>query len=1646
MATKGDVELVIRARNEASKSLDSITKALSDLVGHQDDLSKSSAKAGDVLAGFAKVAATVSAAYAKIGSDSDRAAASLARQESVLNENRAVYQSLVSQMESAARVQERLTQKSNELAAAQEKVRRGQTRYGPPTRDVAEQMQSLAAAQQDAQRGASAAAAAQEQLQRQIERTAATVATQEKAFQQSFYALQDITGNAEKAAAALDKVRAAQERAGQAAAEAAAKQDQSSQAMARRSALELRRSLQEAAAGAQSGWQAAQQSIQQIAQTMAQVGPPTREQAANMAALSSAARANKTAYNEAQVAIEQFTRVLRTQGSDSAAVAAAQERARAALAGVRNTMVDVSSIALRTGQAFNSMGDAGRRAATGTSDLDRSLQSLFANSRRSLSLYQRWRGEVLSLVSSYVGLMGAINGVNQSIQASMQMQAVESRLNVVTGGDSAKTASELQWVKDEADRLGFSLTTLAGEWSKFAVSAQASNFSMEEARKIFTSVSEAGRVLKLDSQQVERAFVALTQMMSKGTIQMEELRQQLGEHIPGAFALMAQAVGVSGAELTKMMEQGQLTSDYLLKFADVLDARFGQQLPKALEMTQAELGRFQTGVTLALNKIADSGVLEAFTEALRDLQERLRSPEAEVWFERIGAAVGGVIRALMALLDNLDLIMTALAALGAAKGVAYIMSLTKAIATMVTGIRTAQTAAAGLSVAMAGIGGPIGIAIGLLAGAFAFLATRVRESETSMISAKRAVDDITQAYRNGAKSAKDWADAMKGLSSLQIDRDLSNLRNKLKDDLEDIIQPFGRGYMTRVRNSDSPLKAVFEEIQQLSEQARSGQLPLSEFKKRLDAVAEAHPQFKELALRMQDSAAEAIKSEDALMRFEASLRLMRGQATQADKELLGVADAIDKTDEAATNGARGLDKYNEAMERLAKRIPGLKKELEFQQSFKAIQEDLQKAFDAAGNDEGLKKAAMDRANAAMAALREGYDESLIKEFANTRGDGLLKSVNLLKHFESFRSTPYWDVNAYRVGYGSDTVTLDDGSIRKVTQGITVTQQDALRDLVRRIGEFQEGIKNQIGSERFNAFSPEQQAALTSIAYNYGSLPRRILDAVKTGTAEEIAAAVRGLRGDNGGINAGRRDAEAAILANPNAALAANTAKQVQAQVDQTLKVVTDLNRQIAQANLTDREKYIRDALERAGIDSVVKAVQGMLEEGNIDLTKRPQVRNADGSVSTVRSISVEVDGKVALIPTVSDDGKVMSDEQAVAQFQRTGKHLGMFSTEEAAEQYAEALHKQQEKFYSEDAQRIAQIAGQAFDQQAGEKAKVKISELQSQLAGGQAAISREEFIANEARKDGIDLLSEQGRKYAELKGQLFDREQAEKRVNDLVALRKELQEQVEFNQGQGNFEAAARLQTDLDGVNSRLKEAIANALQFYQAMGGPGADLAIAKLNNLNNSLVTNARITLDAKQINQSFAQGAANAFGKVGDAIGAWIDGTKTGKEALEDIRDAFLQFAADFLKQIAQMIFQQIIFNMVSGALGGASGGSGGLGGMIAGMVRHNGGLADGTGVRMVSPSWFDNAVRYHTGGIAGLAPNEVPAILERNEEVLTRDDPRHVMNGGGQANVKIINAIDAGDFVSQGLNTEVGQQGILNYMSANSSAVKGALGLA
>ena len=71
--------------------------------------------------------------------------------------------------------------------------------------------------------------------------------------------------------------------------------------------------------------------------------------------------------------------------------------------------------------------------------------------------------------------------------------------------------------------------------------------------------------------------------------------------------------------------------------------------------------------------------------------------------------------------------------------------------------------------------------------------------------------------------------------------------------------------------------------------------------------------------------------------------------------------------------------------------------------------------------------------------------------------------------------------------------------------------------------------------------------------------------------------------------------------------------------------------------------------------------------GNIDLSKRRPIKNPDGTRSLIRSMSIDTPRGTLLIPTISPRRKAQTPDEAIAEYRRTGKHLGIFTSREEAD-------------------------------------------------------------------------------------------------------------------------------------------------------------------------------------------------------------------------------------------------------------------------------------------------------------------------------------------------------------------------------------------
>lgn len=159
-------------------------------------------------------------------------------------------------------------------------------------------------------------------------------------------------------------------------------------------------------------------------------------------------------------------------------------------------------------------------------------------------------------------------------------------------GSAEKGANAFAFLIRETDRLGISTSVAIEQFKNMAAAAKGTTLEGEGVRNLFLSVAEASAVLGLSTERTSLVFQALQQMIAKGRITAEELRQQLGESLPMAMQAMARAVGVGTGELNKMMEAGGLISTKVLpKFADQLRREVAPSVISATSSMRAELER-----------------------------------------------------------------------------------------------------------------------------------------------------------------------------------------------------------------------------------------------------------------------------------------------------------------------------------------------------------------------------------------------------------------------------------------------------------------------------------------------------------------------------------------------------------------------------------------------------------------------------------------------------------------------------------------------------------------------------------------------------------------------------------------------------------------------------------------------------------------------------------------------------------------------------------------------------------------------------------------------------------------------------------------------------------------------------------------------
>jgi len=223
--------------------------------------------------------------------------------------------------------------------------------------------------------------------------------------------------------------------------------------------------------------------------------------------------------------------------------------------------------------------------------------------------------------SAVAGAFGLL--AKQVYDTGTEFARIRTKLDVAGEG--------MGFVSDLAQRLGMDLVQTADAYASLAVAAKGTALEGENARRIFEAVAVASRAMGLSAEQTEGALVAIEQMISKGKVSAEELRGQLGERLPGAFQLAAQAMGMTTAELDKALATGSVMAEDLLpKLADALMQRFAPAAERAAQAPAAAMARLHAAWQAFWGTVADDGAYRAIGALASEITRTLRENEGAV--------------------------------------------------------------------------------------------------------------------------------------------------------------------------------------------------------------------------------------------------------------------------------------------------------------------------------------------------------------------------------------------------------------------------------------------------------------------------------------------------------------------------------------------------------------------------------------------------------------------------------------------------------------------------------------------------------------------------------------------------------------------------------------------------------------------------------------------------------------------------------------------------------------------------------------------------------------------------------------------------------------------------------------------------------
>lgn len=394
----------------------------------------------------------------------------------------------------------------------------------------------------------------------------------------------------------------------------------------------------------------------------------------------------------------------------------------------------------------------------------------------------------------------ALEAYKKVMEIGLKKEASQRAAQFVLGDEGAKRATE--FVKNLANNTGVDQIETLSSFAKF--SAGAGDMDAGQKESLFSNVIGTSRLMGLSTDEINGILKAFEQMASKGKIQAEELRGQLGDRMAGAFQLFARSLGMTTEELDKAMKDGKvLSKDVLPK----VSAEMGRMIDKAggwekiINSTQTQLGRLSNSWNNNLALMFD-GSQEGLTDFTRSLTNLLGSLGGQS--KNLGEHFGDLMKSMSNGIDDLTTISYRVQGFFDRVTLAYreLDDTQKAVADgLANGLLSVLKGLAGIVAVRSGIGAVGGIwnlirAISTLGNAANTAAGRINSRSGSV---------------EGGKGKLSVADAITKVMIVGMATDVINA----------IVKPF---YERQMSKSDNPIDKVVRSKVEPTDQALTGDM------------------------------------------------------------------------------------------------------------------------------------------------------------------------------------------------------------------------------------------------------------------------------------------------------------------------------------------------------------------------------------------------------------------------------------------------------------------------------------------------------------------------------------------------------------------------------------------------------------------------------------------------------------------------------------------------------------------------------------------------------------------------------------------------------------------------------------------------------